>query len=80
MYRPELVSYENGIAAFRLDDGELVRIPGLTAEGARDGVHEIRSRGSLVFVTLRYTSHETPTLRARRVDQGGRIIGRPHGV
>jgi hypothetical protein len=69
--RPELLDYIDGLAAFKLD-GEVVRLPGLTAEGAQN-VLEIRTRGDRVFVTLGYTTNETPALL---LFHGGRIVSR----
>jgi hypothetical protein len=78
--RPTLLRYDDatGIADFKLD-GETVRIPGLSREGA-ENVHELRRRGGEVFLTLRYGIGTTPARPARRLDHGGTIIGRPHGV
>jgi hypothetical protein len=73
--RPELVSYENGIAAYRLD-GRLVRLRGLSRESAEQ-VYELRKRSGKIFLTLCYDAGETPALPARRVsDHGGRIVSR----
>ena len=73
--RPELLDYTDGLAAFKLD-GETVRIPGLSREGA-ECVYELRKRGRTVFLTLQYGTGTTPALPARRLDQGGRIERRP---
>jgi hypothetical protein len=67
--RPDLVSFKDGLAAYRLD-GEVVRIPGLTREGA-EHVLALRKRGDRLYVTLAYATDETPAIRFRR---GGLVM------